>query len=156
MIIIFSKKNAKGGRMRDLQQRIFNISKELQLINFATITEDGKPWVRYVMANADSNLAYRFCTHLGSRKISQIKKNPHVHISMGVANLETAKNWLQVQGTAEVSLDRNERHSFWFDELKNYFSGPDDPNFCIIIVRPSRIEFGTMGNITPEVWEPKN
>jgi general stress protein 26 len=67
--------------------------------------------------------------------------------------METARNWLQIQGIAEISTDSTERHSFWFDELKNYFTGPDDPNYCIVIVRPSRIEFGTMGNMTPEIWE---
>jgi general stress protein 26 len=140
--------------MSDLKQRIFDAAKDFQLINFATITEDGKPWVRYIMGRADQNLVIRFCTHLDSRKVAHIKKNPDVHICLGVTSLETAQNWLQVQGTAEVSTEENERDSFWFDDLKNYFSGPDDPNYSIVIVRPSRIEFGTMGSITPEVWEP--
>lgn len=139
--------------MADLKQRIYDAAKDLQMINFATITKDGKPWVRYVMGKANSDLVFRFCTHMGSRKVAQVSKTPDVHISMGVSNLETAKNWLQVDGTAEVSTDKNERHSFWFDELKNYFSGPDDPDYCIVIVRPSKIEFGTMGSMTPEVWE---
>jgi general stress protein 26 len=140
--------------MSDLKQRILDSAKDLQLVNVATITEDGKPWVRYVMAKADSNLVFRFCTHLESRKIGQIRKNPDAHISLGVTSLETAKHWLQVQGSAEISTDKSERHSFWFDELHNYFSGPDDPAYCVIIIRPSRIEFGTMGSMTPEVWEP--
>jgi general stress protein 26 len=142
--------------MSDLKQRIFDTAKDLQLVNVATITEDGRPWVRYVMAKADSDLVFRFCTHMESRKIGQIKKIPEAHISLGVTSLETAKNWLQVQGSAEISTDSNERHSFWFDELSNYFSGPDDPKYCIIIIRPSRIEFGTMGSMEPEVWELGN
>lgn len=139
--------------MSDLKQRIFDIAKELQLINFATITKDGKPWVRYVVGKADSDLAFRFCTHLETRKIGQIKNNPNVHISLGVADLETAKHWLQVEGTAEILTGKDDRHSFWFDELKNYFTGPDDPNYCIVIIKPSRIELGTMGNTEPEIWE---
>lgn len=140
--------------MSDLQQNIFEAAKELQLINLATVTENGKPWVRYVMAKADENLVFRLCTHLESRKVAQIRKTPDVHISLGVTSLETAQHWLQVEGTAEVSTDDIERDSFWFDDLKNYFTGPDDPSYCIVIVRPSRIEFGTMGNMTPEVWKP--
>jgi general stress protein 26 len=139
--------------MSDLKKKIFEAARELQLVNFATVTEDGKPWVRYVMAKADKDLVFRFCSSLDTKKIRHIKKNPNVHISLGVSSLETAKNWLQVEGKAEVSTDKNERHEFWFDELKNYFSGPDDPDYCIVIVRPSRIEFGTMGRIKPEVWE---
>ncbi len=140
--------------MSDLKQRIYDTARELQLTNVATITEDGKPWVRYVMAKAGEDLVFRFCTHMDSRKVAQIGKSPDVHISLGVTSLETAQHWLQVQGTAEVSVDRNELDAFWFDELNNYFSGPDDPDYCIIIIRPSRIELGTMGSTTPEVWEP--
>jgi general stress protein 26 len=140
--------------MNDLKGRIFETARDLQLMNVATITGEGRPWVRYVMGKADKDLNIRFCTHGESRKVAQIRKNPDVHISFGVADLETAKNWVQVQGTAEVSTDRGERDSFWFDDLSNYFSGPDDPSYCVVIVRPSRIEFGTMGKVTPEVWEP--
>jgi general stress protein 26 len=142
--------------MSDLRQRIIDAAREPQLLNFATVTEDGRPWVRYVVGSADDGLVFRFCTHLETRKVGQIRKNPNVHISMGVKDLETAEHWLQVAGTAEISTNRDERHAFWFDELANYFSGPDDPNYCIVIVRPSLIEFGTMGSITPEVWEPES
>jgi general stress protein 26 len=139
--------------MSDLKGRIYAAAKELQLINFATITEDGKPWVRYVMGKADDDLVFRFCTHVESRKVAQIRKNEKVHICLGVSALETAQNWLQVEGTAEISTEKGERDSFWFDDLKNYFTGPDDPSYCVVIVRPSTIEFGTMGSMTPEVWE---
>jgi pyridoxine/pyridoxamine 5'-phosphate oxidase len=46
--------------MNNLEQRIFDVAKEFQLINFATITEDGKPWVRYVVGKADNELVFRF------------------------------------------------------------------------------------------------
>ncbi len=138
--------------MSDLKQRIFEVAKEMQLSNAATVSADGKPWVRYVMAKADSDLCFRFCTHMGSRKVAQIKANPNMHISLGVTSIETARYWLQVEGAAEVSTDRTELDAFWFDDLNNYFSGPDDPDYCVVIVRPSKIEFGTMGSMTPEVW----
>jgi general stress protein 26 len=139
--------------MSDVRERIISVAKDLQLSNFATVTEDGRPWVRYVMAKGDSDLTFRFCAHLDSRKIGQIRKNPAVHLTMGVTSIETARNWLQVQGRAEVSTDLDERSAFWFDDLKHYFSGPDDPNYSIIIIRPSRIELGTMGSMTPEVLD---
>jgi len=139
--------------MSDLKQRIYEASKDMQLINVATITEEGKPWVRYVMGLADKDLIFRFCTHEESRKVGQIRNNPDVHISLGVSSLETAKNWVQVQGSAEVSTDKADRDAFWFDDLKNYFSGPDDPGYCVVIIKPTKVELGTMGNTIPEVWE---
>jgi general stress protein 26 len=140
--------------MSDLQQRIFDASKELQLMNFATITEDGKPWVRYVVGKADNDLVFRFCTHLNTKKVSQVRQNPNVHISMGATDMKTAAHWMQVEGTAEISTDKTQRQSFWFEALENYFTGPDDPQYCVVIIRPSRIEFGTTGSMTPEVWNP--
>ena len=140
--------------MGDLKERIFEMGKDLQLFNFATITLEGRPWVRYVVGKADKDLLFRFCTHKETRKVAQIRKNPQVHLSLGAATLETADHWLQVEGTAEISTEKAERESFWFDGLKNYFSGPEDPNYCIVIVRPSSIEFGTMGGMEPEVWKP--
>ncbi len=139
--------------MSDLKQRIIDAAGEMQLVSFATVKDDGKPWVRYVMAKAGSDLVFRFCTHLESRKVAQMKNNPNVHLSLGVSSLETAKNWVQVEGTAEVTTDRAELDAFWIDDLKNYFSGPDDPSYSVVIIKPSRIELGTMGNMAPEVWE---
>lgn len=140
--------------MTDLKQRIYEVARDFQLVNFATLTEEGRPWVRYVVSRADDELVFRFCSHIGARKIGQIRKNPHVHISLGARDLESARHWLQVEGSARISTDHDERHGFWFDALKNYFSGPDDPNYCVVIITPSRIEFGTMGNREPEVWQP--
>jgi len=142
--------------MVELPQRIFDAAKELQLINLATITEDGKPWVRYVVGKADKELVFRFCTHIDTNKIRQIRQNPDVHISLGATDMQTTKHWMQVEGTAEISTDKTERQSFWFEALINYFTGPDDPRYCVVIVRPSRIEFGTMGSMTPEVWKPED
>ena len=139
--------------MSDLAQRIFTIIKEPHLASFATITEDGKPWVRYVTCQASEDLTIRFSTFIGSRKVAQIKKNPEVHLTCGVTDLATAQTYLQIQGKAELSTDKAEREAFWNDYLTRYFKGPDDPNYGIIIVKPYRIELYTMGNFKPEVWK---
>lgn len=141
-----------GPLMKDLKKKIYDIAGKMQLVNFATVTEEGKPWVRYVTGRADEKLDFRFCTHLSSRKVDQIRNNNNVHISLGVSNYMTAKNWVQIAGVAEILTDKHERDDFWMDELKKYFSGPDDPEYCIVLVRPYLIEFGTMGNMETEVW----
>ena len=139
--------------MSDLKQRIFDLAKEPQLLNLATITEDGKPWVRYVVGNADAELSIRFCTALDSDKIRHMRRNPNVHVSMGAKDIMTAKNWLQVEGVAEISTAKAEREAFWYDGLKAYFQGPDDPNYCVVIVKPSRIELASMESMTAEIWQ---
>jgi len=142
--------------MSDLKQRIFELAKELQLINLATITEDGKPWVRYVVGLADQELSIRFCTSLCSDKIRHMRQNPNVHVSLGAKDLITARNWLQIEGVAEISTAKAERDAFWFDGLKAHFKGPDDPNYCVVIVKPSKIELASMASLDAEIWQPGN
>jgi hypothetical protein len=45
------RQKQKGFPMSDMARRIFTIMKDPVLASFATITENGKPWVRYVMAH---------------------------------------------------------------------------------------------------------
>jgi general stress protein 26 len=141
--------------MSDLKSKIQAKMAEPTLAALATKTEDGKPWVRYVMALADQELGIRIATFLNSRKVAQIKADPEVHLTLGVASLETARSYLQVQGRAEILTEAAERQGMWGEELAQYFSGPDDPNYCVIKVAPYRIEYNDMasGSMEPQVWE---
>lgn len=139
--------------MSDLKARIYEVAKEFQVMNLATITDDGKPWVRYVAGFANEDLEFRFCTSLCSNKVRHMRKNPNVHLSLGAKEIMTTKNWLQVVGTAEVSTSQNERDAMWSDGLKAYFKGPDDPNYAVVIIKPSAIQLGSMSSNSMEVWE---
>jgi general stress protein 26 len=123
------------------------------LCTLATVTEEGKPWVRYVTPFADDNLTLWMATFLGSRKVAQIKKNQEVHLTTGVTAMETAESYLQIQGLAEILIDKKTKKSTWFDHLKNIFSGPDDPNYAVCKITPYRIEYQSMGKVPPEIWE---
>jgi general stress protein 26 len=139
--------------MTDLEEKIYGAIKSPQLMSLATVTEDGKPWVRYVMGFGSEDLAVQFVTSLRSRKVAQIKNNPEVHLVCGASVLEQTQPYLQISGRAEITTDEEERQRCWKDELKAYFSGPDDPNYCIGVVEPYRIEYYTMTDMTPQVWE---
>jgi general stress protein 26 len=140
--------------MNDLKQRIFDLAKNFQLINFATISEDEKPRVRYVIGKADPTLTLRFSTHLDSAKIRQLRNNRNVFITMGATSMRS-QTWLQIEGTAEISTTDADRQAFWFDELNAHFTGLDDPMYCIVIIKPSKIQLASMENATPEVWLPE-
>jgi len=139
--------------MRDLKKRMFEGLKPLQLANLATLTDEGQPWTRYVMVAGDDGLVLRCATFLGSRKVAQIKKNPAVHVTCGVLDPAEMKPYFQVQGNASVIVDEAERHAFWNPSLEPIFSGPDDPNYAIVIIKPRRIELCTPPEMVPEVLE---
>ena len=143
--------------MPDLKDKLFKLLSQRNLSALATVTEDGRPWVRYVVTVADENLNIRFSTVLGSRKVIHIKNNPKVHLTTGVTSIETAEHYVQVQGKALIKIDQDERSAFWHESLKTYFSGPDDPRYCVCVIKPYRIEYitvtGMEAGLDPEVWQ---
>ena len=141
--------------MSDVRERILKILRQPQLAGLATITQDGKPWVRYVMAVASEDLTIRCATFVSARKVKQIKKNPEVHLTCGVADPRTMAPYLQIQGRATLNTSREARHGFWSDMLASIFSGPDDPNYAVVEIKPYYIEYCSVGVHEPEVWTAK-
>ena len=138
--------------MSTLKEQIAAIITPMQLSSVATIAEAGKPWVRYVMTVGGNDLSVRFATFAQSRKVVQIAANPEVHVTLGGNDPTVMKPYLQIQGRARFSTEAAERHGFWSEMLANYFSGPDDPNYGVVIVIPYRIELANAGVPMPEVW----
>jgi len=139
--------------MSELKKKIQAKMTTPQLSALATITEDGKPWVRYVTPVMDHNLTVWMATFAGSRKVAHIKKNPEVHLTTGVTCMETAESYLQIQGRAEVLTDAATKKEVWSDHLKRIFTGSDDPNYNVVKITPYRIEYQGMDMVPPEVWE---
>ena len=138
--------------MSDVRQKIWEVLGQPQLASLATVTEEGQPWARYVMAIGDKDFTVRVATSIHSRKVGQIEANSEVHLNLGIASLESAECYLQVAGRAEIKKDDSTRRSMWSDNLKAYFSGHDDPSYCVIEIKPRRIELWTMTSKEPEVW----
>jgi general stress protein 26 len=139
--------------MGELRKKILSITTQLQLSGLATITEEGKPWVRYVITVGADDMNIRFATSISTRKVKQIELNPEVHLTCGVKDPMNMAPYLQIQGRARFTREKEERHGFWNDMLKPIFSGPDDPDYGVIIVEPYRIEYCTPGTFVPEVWQ---
>ena len=143
--------------MSDLKQKILGVIGRPFLASFATVTADNKPWVRYVVAMADpETMMIRFATFVTARKVEQIKANPAVHITGGASNLTEMSPYVQIEGTATFTQDKEKLHAAWNPMLGNYFEGPDDPNYALIEVTPSRIEINGANPenpMVPEVWE---
>ena len=138
--------------MSDLKERIYAILAQPQLAGLATVTEEGKPWVRYVMAVTSEDMTVRCATFIGARKVKQIEKNPEVHLTCGVTNPMEMVPYLQIQGRAALTTDKEARHGFWSEMLAPIFDGPDDPKYGILEITPYRIELCTPGSYEPEVW----
>ena len=140
--------------MADLKETILNKMQGPNIWSLATVTEDGKPWVRYVApTRVDPDLTVWVATFVGSRKVAQIRKNQEVHLTMGMTELVMEGSYLQVQARARVVDDPEQKKRSWHDHLRAYFSGPDDPNFVLLELKPYRVEYMTMTSMEPQVWK---
>jgi len=82
---------------------------------------------RYMVIAVEKDLTIKFVTAIDSRKISQIRLNPEVHITCGATSATAMTPYLQIQGKAHTSRDETLRNEMWADELKSYFAGPMIP-----------------------------
>ncbi len=139
--------------MSDIKQKILSRFSGPTLSVLATITEDGKPWCRYVVPIVDDTFTFWMATRLSTRKPGQIRKNPEVHLTAGCTNPAAGEPFLQIQGKAEILTDMESKKKIWGDHLKSIFSGIDDPNLAVVKVKAYRIEYQPMGPVPPEVWE---
>jgi general stress protein 26 len=136
----------------DLAERISSILTQPQLSGLATITSDGKPWVRYVMTVASEDMVIRCATFVKARKVKQIEKNPEVHLTCGVTDPKEMVPYLQIQGRAKLNTSKEVRHGFWTEMLAPIFAGPDDPKYGVLEITPYRIEYCDVGSFEPQVW----
>ncbi len=139
--------------MPDLKSKIKEILSEPQLAVLATVTDDDKPWCRYVLIFTDEDMMIRLATNVETRKIEQIRNNPEVHLTCGVKNPFEPKNWLQIQGQASLNTSNEIKHVFWYDMLERIFEGPDDPLYGVIEIKPYTIEYVEAGQLEPEILE---
>ncbi len=136
----------------DLKKNILDVLKGHQLASLATVTANGTPWVRYVMSLGTEDLTLFVVTSARSRKIAQVKARPEVHVIVGGNAEQMDHPCVNVVATARILDDAESKRKFWHDELKHYFSGPDDPDYCILKIMPSVIEYLGPGMMEPLVY----
>ncbi len=138
--------------MNELEKKIWRILGKPQTAALATIGDDGVPWVRYVTIRGESDFTLTFCTGRSTRKARQILANPGVHLTCGNLQPPDGSAYLQIAGRAGIRSDLATKAKYWQDGWSRYFSGPDDPEYVMVFVTPSSIEYNAPGSLTPEVW----
>lgn len=136
---------------QELKKRILEVITTHPVGSLATI-KDGKPWVRYMVAQAEEDLTLFTTTFALSRKVDQIRKNSNVHFAFGADPGNWALPYVNVEGTAEILTDSETKHKCWKEEYKQYYKGPDDPNYVVIRTVPTTIEYMALGAHQPEIY----
>lgn len=136
---------------KQLEQLIIKTLDANSFGSFGTIEEGNKPKVRY-MAVFHEGLNIYLATNRKTHKVEELSDNPNVFLLLGY---ETggSKDVLEIEATATVTKDEGLRSKVWSKELEPWFTGPDDPNYVILELTPTRIEY--MGsNKEHGVWTP--
>ena len=109
---------------------------------FATVDEHGCPQIRAMMPTTiDDDFTSYYITSRQSAKCRHITANPKVS-SLWTDVVDPMSDWrsVLVKGKADISEDKALRERFWMDELTFAFpAGVDDPNYVILIVKPTEM-----------------
>jgi general stress protein 26 len=89
-------------------------------------------------------------------KVGEIQKNGAVDIQFQVAPDDFVH--LMVRGTASVLTDQPTKTRIWevmdYDLAQFWPNGPTSPDYCVIKVKPSRVELSMMfGTMNKRVWK---
>ena len=136
---------------QELKGKIIGVIESSRLGSVATI-KDGKPWVRYMVIHHGENLDCYTTAFASSRKIEQIKKDNNIHLTIGGDPNDFKKSYLNIQAKAQIMDDLETKTKYWSDELKQFFTGPDDPNYVVIKISPEVIEYTAAGTHQPEIY----
>lgn len=115
---------------------------------------NNEPRVRMVHPTWDGETLW-LATGPETPKAHQIRANPVVDIQYQVAPPDFVH--VMVRGRAEIVTDPAEKQHAWdaidYDLTEFGSTGPDDPNFCPIKIKPTRVELSEMfGSQNKRVW----
>ncbi|MFC3749329.1 pyridoxamine 5'-phosphate oxidase family protein [Paenibacillus sp. GCM10012306] len=134
----------------DLEQSIIKALDDNKFGSFGTVEDGNKPKVRY-MAVFHDGLNIYLATDRKTHKVDELKGNRNAFLLLGY---ETGggKDILEIEATVDITKDETLRSRVWNKDLEPWFKGPEDPDYVILELTPSRIEY--IGkNKEHGVWE---
>ncbi|MDD9266463.1 pyridoxamine 5'-phosphate oxidase family protein [Paenibacillus sp. GCM10023248] len=138
-----------GTHSSKLEEQIEKVLEANSICSFATV-EGSKPKVRY-MALFHEGLTIYLATNRKTDKVDEVRDNPNVHILVGFDG-KASSDILQIQATAAISNDNALREKLWTDDMAKWFDGPHDPNYVVLEITPSYMEYSSKGS-EPQIWK---
>ena len=123
------------------------------LCALATVGIDGLPHVRYMKGVIDEHFTIRCPTFASTQKVQRIQHCSNVSLTCGNTDSRQPGSYFQITAKATISQAHDDRVTAWTSRMEKWFSGPDDTNYTIIRIEPSRIlAFPIGGGPAAEVW----
>ena len=74
-----------------------------------------------------------FCTGLGGTRTNRINKCNRASVCFNADDYN-----ITLVGTIEILTDLDVKKDMWYEGLVNHFSGPEDPNYCVLRFKTER------------------
>ncbi|ADZ85564.1 pyridoxamine 5'-phosphate oxidase family protein [Cellulosilyticum lentocellum] len=94
----------------------------------ALVDLDGYPTASTITASKANGIKWlTFCTGLGSIRTNRIDKCNRASVCFNAEDYN-----ITLVGTMEIVTDLDIKKEMWYEGLTNHFSGPEDPNYCVL------------------------
>ena len=127
---------------------LFDLIKDAGYCVLAT-TDGDQPRARPMMPYLSENGQLLLACISTCRTISQIQVNPKVEMCY----IDRKMGFARVSGLAKVSPDPDKKELVWeqIPMLRQYFSGPADPNYVLLEIAVTGVEVMTPQQREPEI-----
>ncbi|SHI16780.1 General stress protein 26 [Sporobacter termitidis DSM 10068] len=99
----------------------------------ALIDPDGYPTASAITAAKAEGISWvAFCTGLNGPKAGRIRKCRRASVCF------SDDYNITLVGTIELVTDPEVKKEMWYGGLANHFSGPDDPDYCVLRFKTER------------------
>jgi len=142
--------------MSDMVERVLETLRmeSVFLCALATVTSEGHPSVRTMRAVIADDLTLRAPTFRRTNKVKEIQAHPEVHVTCGSTDSDRPGSYFRITGRAQVSEEAEDRRAAWNERLAQWFTGPDDPEYVVIRISPTRIVAHPIGGGPDrQIWE---
>ncbi|HWT73863.1 MAG TPA: pyridoxamine 5'-phosphate oxidase family protein [Mobilitalea sp.] len=100
----------------------------------ALIDLEGYPTASTITASkADGINCITFCTGLGGARTDRISKCNRASVCFNSDDFN-----ITLVGTIGIITDPEVKKEMWYGGLANHFSGPEDPNYCVLKFKTQR------------------
>ncbi|GGE78842.1 pyridoxamine 5'-phosphate oxidase family protein [Priestia taiwanensis] len=132
-----------------LEEKVQTILENHRIGILSTI-RDGKPHSCFMIFQHDGYTLY-IGANEETQKIGDIRNNEHVHVLLGYEGKGWNDNFLEIEATATLVEDENQKQKYWSEELTKWVQDPSDPNYILVKITPSTIAYIENAGSEPEV-----
>ena len=94
----------------------------------ALVDEDGYPAMTTISISKAEGIRWlTFCTSLRANSVLRARRSCKAGVCLNSQGYHIALN-----GTIEVLTDAKTKREMWYPGLEQIFSGPDDPDYCVL------------------------